>query len=65
MSQQERDILRTEAMRSLRGYLNTGLNGFKQKAIDRLRALDIDTQDTLDRPDGPTVVLFALEKGIL
>jgi hypothetical protein len=49
MDDATRELLKTEAIRALENYLATGLAGFRQKGLDRLHALGIDTsrcQDT-------------------
>jgi hypothetical protein len=43
MDAQTRELLKQEAVRGLRSYLATGIRGFLQKGLDRLRALDIAT----------------------
>jgi hypothetical protein len=43
MDSKTRETLKEEAIRSLRNYLATGLDGFRVKGLDRLHALGIDT----------------------
>jgi hypothetical protein len=42
MTEDLRQELAREAGRNLRAYLKSGLSGFKQKAVDRMRALDLE-----------------------
>jgi hypothetical protein len=43
MKTEHDETLRAEAVRKLRNYLASGLEGFRQQALDRLRELGIDT----------------------
>jgi hypothetical protein len=43
MDAETRELLKQEAVRSLRSYLATGIRGFLQKGLDRLRELRINT----------------------
>lgn len=52
--QTERDArraeLKAEAIRSLQAFIKTGLEGFRQKAIDRLVMLGVETADSFKTP---------------
>jgi hypothetical protein len=39
MNAEDRQVLKDEAIRNLEGFINTGMDGFRQKALDRLKAL--------------------------
>ncbi len=43
--QTERRTLSTDALKNLQAYLNTGLTGFYQKALDRIRELGINIEN--------------------
>jgi hypothetical protein len=61
--QQVRQELRQEAIRALGGYVATGLNGFKQKALDRLNVLGVHVAIT-GREQAETV-LRGLREGVI
>jgi hypothetical protein len=42
MTDPTRQLLAEEAIRALKSYLLSGLDGFRQKGIDRVKALGID-----------------------
>jgi hypothetical protein len=39
MTADERRTLKAEAIRSLEGFIRTGMEGFRRKALDRIKAL--------------------------
>jgi hypothetical protein len=44
MNATERNQMRAEAFKNLETYLKTGIDGFRVKGIDRLKALGIRTE---------------------
>ncbi len=61
ISEHERMILKEEAKKALRAYLGTGMGGFFQKGMDRVRALGIETNGVEDERDGIEAIILQLE----